>query len=262
MVRLGVVVDRRWAPALRAAVPQLASGARCGPLWITDRPPAGPLHPGEAEALASTAARLGVAVAHDERTARLDARTGPGPGEERSLPGEERRLHGEAWRLPGEERRLPGEERSLPREERRLPGGSGAVVVASWPARRLSELVAAWTAGGGDPGRLVVEVPVSIGRTRAEAAARDDADWFAAFGDPESQGLFGTLEDCQAQAAAHAGLGIAELRCVLPEHDLPDVVAQLSSVGIGALATHGAHLPPSPHPPAPPGFGAAHRRGS
>jgi hypothetical protein len=126
------------------------------------------------------------------------------------------------------------------------------------------EVTAAEVAGGAR--RVAVEVlpeedepwvrtvPVSIGRTWAEAAARADLDpTFRGYGRPSEVGLFGRLEDCQAQVVALAHQGVTDLRCVLPDApDVHDVVAQLTAVAIGSLATHRPDAPRSPDPPAPP----------
>jgi hypothetical protein len=141
-----------------------------------------------------------------------------------------------------------------------LPGGGGdpAVFVPASPQRSLASLIATWQIERRRPGELVVEVPVSIGRTRAEAEARA-TDWFAELGSPREQGLFGTLEDCQEQAGALAVLGVRDLCCVLPGSDVADVIAQLSAVGIGSVATHGPGAVRSPSPPPPRGWGGPAR---
>jgi hypothetical protein len=106
-------------------------------------------------------------------------------------------------------------------------------------------------------------VPVVVGRTRAEAAARVEmATGFAGYGDPRSDGLFGTLEDCQAQVALLVHDGVRELRCVLPEvpngPDVIDVLAQLPAIVVGDPATHYPGAARSADPPPPPWAG---RRG-
>jgi hypothetical protein len=100
-------------------------------------------------------------------------------------------------------------------------------------------------------------VTVSIGRTVAEAEARAGLDpTFAGDRHPARAGLFGTLEDCQAQVAAMAAAGVTDLRCILPDApDVHDVVAQLTAVAIGSLDTHGPGTTRSPDPPPPPWAG-------
>jgi alkanesulfonate monooxygenase SsuD/methylene tetrahydromethanopterin reductase-like flavin-dependent oxidoreductase (luciferase family) len=103
---------------------------------------------------------------------------------------------------------------------------------------------------------VLAEVTVSVGRTAAEARARADADaMFTLAGHPAEQGLFGTLEECQATAAALAQAGVTELVCYLPlASDLPDVLAQLRSIAIGAGVLRPGE-PPSAAPPPPAGWG-------
>jgi hypothetical protein len=97
-------------------------------------------------------------------------------------------------------------------------------------------------------------VAVSIGRTEAEAAARADANpAFADTGDPREGGLFGTLEQCQDRVIALAHQGVVDVRCVLPDApDVHDVIAQLTAVAIGSLATHRPDAARSAPPPPPP----------
>ena len=96
-------------------------------------------------------------------------------------------------------------------------------------------------------------VPVSIGRTGAEAAARIDGDpAFAGPGDPRRHGVFGTLDECQQAVARLVRDGVVDLRCVVPTvADVHDVIAQLTAVAVGDPATHRADAPRSPDPPAP-----------
>ncbi len=131
-----------------------------------------------------------------------------------------------------------------------------AVLVPVSAGRDLdAEIPAAVAAAGGGP--VLVELPVSIGRTAAEAHARAAAEaLFEVTGQPSEQGLFGTLEQCQYRAAALAHAGVTELVCHPPgSRDLPDVLAQLR-----AVAAVGSHVlrpgePPSPAPPPPAGWG-------
>jgi hypothetical protein len=94
---------------------------------------------------------------------------------------------------------------------------------------------------------------VSIGRTTAEAHARRAVDPdFGGRGDPIGGGLFGALEDCQAQVARLAQEGIVDLRCVLPDtQDVHDVMAQLTAVAIGEASTHHPDRARSPDPEPP-----------
>jgi hypothetical protein len=103
-------------------------------------------------------------------------------------------------------------------------------------------------------------VPVSIGRTPAEAAARADMDpGLADYGDLLHAGLYGTIETAQARVVALAHAGVTDLRCALPVvPDVHDVVAQLTAVVVGTLDTHRPDAPRSPDPP-PPSWAARRR---
>ena len=134
-------------------------------------------------------------------------------------------------------------------------GGASAVFVPCSPGRDLAAVTAA--AAGSAGGRpVLVEVTVSVGRTAAEARARADADGlFGLAGHPAEQGLFGTLEECQAAASRLAHAGATELICLLPmASDLHDVLAQLRSIAIGASVLRPGD-PPSDAPPPPAGWG-------
>jgi hypothetical protein len=132
---------------------------------------------------------------------------------------------------------------------------AAAIFVPVWPDRDLDAAVARGAAAAaGRP--VLVEVPVSVGRTSTEARARaDDEELFAATGHPGDQGLFGTLEECQAAAARLLHAGATELVCYLPRsHDLPDVLAQLRAIAAAAGALRPGE-PPSAAPPPPAGWG-------
>jgi hypothetical protein len=134
-----------------------------------------------------------------------------------------------------------------------------AVFVPVRPDRELDAAVSeAAAAAAGRP--VLVEVAVSVGRTSAEASARADGEeLFALTGHPRAQGLFGTLEECQATAARLLHAGATELVCYLPRsHDLPDVLAQLRAISIGAGALRPGD-PPSAPPPPPQGWGGRRR---
>jgi hypothetical protein len=135
------------------------------------------------------------------------------------------------------------------------PAPATAVFIPCSAGRELeSAVTAAATAAGGRA--VLAEVPVSVGRTVAEARARANADeLFTLTGHPAAQGLFGTLEECQAAAARLAHAGATELVCYLPlASDLPDILAQLRSIVIGAGVLRPGE-PPSAAPPPPDGWG-------
>jgi alkanesulfonate monooxygenase SsuD/methylene tetrahydromethanopterin reductase-like flavin-dependent oxidoreductase (luciferase family) len=117
---------------------------------------------------------------------------------------------------------------------------------------------------GRDPDSLGVAavVPVSIGRTEAEAAVRADAEpLFARIGNPRDIGIFGTLEECQDRVIALAHAGISDLRCLLPATpDVHDVIAQLTAVAIGTTDVLVPGSLRSPAPPPPDGWGGRPER--
>jgi hypothetical protein len=140
--------------------------------------------------------------------------------------------------------------------------GASAIFVPVRPDRDLDAAVAGAAAvAAGRP--VLVEVAVSVGRTSAEARARADGEeLFAATGHPREQGLFGTLEECQAAASRVLHAGATELVCYLPRsHDLPDVLAQLRAISVGAGALRPGE-PPSAPPPPPAGWGGRRPRAS
>ena len=99
-------------------------------------------------------------------------------------------------------------------------------------------------------------VPVSIGRTAAEATARVHHGDVGGLGHPADHGIFGTLADGQAAVAQLAADGIVDLRCAVPDvPDLPDVIAQLSAIAVGSRDTHFPGAPRTPDPPPPPWAG-------
>jgi hypothetical protein len=136
------------------------------------------------------------------------------------------------------------------------PGaGPDAIVVPLAADRDLDRAVAEAAAqAAGRP--VLVEVPISVGRTAAEAHARADSEeLFTRAGHPARTGLFGTLEECQAGAARLAHAGATELVCYLPHSgDLIDVLAQLRAIAVGAGVLRPGEPPSSPPPP-PDGWG-------
>jgi hypothetical protein len=133
--------------------------------------------------------------------------------------------------------------------------GVAALLVPFGPNRDLlASVSAAAQASRGRP--VLAEVTVSVGRTSGEAQARvAGEELFRLAGHPAQQGLFGTLEECQAAAAALLHAGATELVCTLPlASDLPDVLAQLTAIAVGAGVLEPGG-PPSPSPPPPAGWG-------
>jgi alkanesulfonate monooxygenase SsuD/methylene tetrahydromethanopterin reductase-like flavin-dependent oxidoreductase (luciferase family) len=139
-----------------------------------------------------------------------------------------------------------------------LPAGPLAATVAAAVALRRAA-----AAAGRRPETLGVaaRLPVSVGRTVAEAQARWDAEpAFAALGPPAETGLFGTLEQCHDRVIELAHAGVTELRCLLPNAiDVHDVIAQLTAMTIGSAdkLVPGAPRTRVPEPPA--GWGGRSR---
>lgn len=125
--------------------------------------------------------------------------------------------------------------------------------IAAQPDRDVEAAISAAPPGV----RIVLDVPVAIGRTVAEATARADSDpVFALVGTPADTGVFGRLEDAQHRVAELAALGVAELACILPAPDLLDHLAQLMAVNVGSLSTHAPGTPRSADPAPPSGWGS------
>jgi alkanesulfonate monooxygenase SsuD/methylene tetrahydromethanopterin reductase-like flavin-dependent oxidoreductase (luciferase family) len=125
------------------------------------------------------------------------------------------------------------------------------------------EARAACAATGRDPATLglAVELPVSIGRTTAEAWARWESDEvLAGLGPPAEVAIFGTLEQGHEQVIRLAHAGITDLRCVLPEAvDIHDVIAQLTALSVGTVDVLAPGSPRSPAPEPPKGWGGRPR---
>ena len=100
-------------------------------------------------------------------------------------------------------------------------------------------------------------LPVSVGRTTAEAHARADAEpYYRVFGHPAEVGIFGRLEECQDQLVTLAHGGVTDLRCVLPNSpDVHDVIAQLTSMVVGSTTVLSPDSPRSKAPDPPPWSG-------
>jgi hypothetical protein len=138
--------------------------------------------------------------------------------------------------------------------------GPGAIEEVTLAAVSLRQVAAE---AGRDPATLGVaaRLPVSIGRTVAEAQARWEADpVLAALGSPRDGAIFGTLEQCHERVIALAHAGVTDLRCVLPNTaDVHDGIAQLTAMTIGTVDKLVPGAPRSPAPPPPPGWGGRPR---
>jgi alkanesulfonate monooxygenase SsuD/methylene tetrahydromethanopterin reductase-like flavin-dependent oxidoreductase (luciferase family) len=141
-----------------------------------------------------------------------------------------------------------------------------AVVVAGTLAEveaLATETRAACAAAGRSPDTLglAAELPVSIGRTTAEAWARWESDeTLAGLGPPAEVAVFGTLEQGHEQVIRLAHAGITDLRCLLPDAvDVHDVIAQLTALSIGTVERLAPGSPRSRAPEPPKGWGGRPR---
>ena len=255
--------------------------AGIGAVWVDDSAPAGP-PPGSTgpdplaglRELASvvTRARLGAMVAGSGPPPVLDGL--PAGRLELTLLGDARegadRLRGGF----GDDRDRPtlavevGDPERLGRERLAwLAGVADDVLVAAADVDRVAEQARVvrelFALAGRDPAGLgvAVRLPVSIGRTVAEAAARWDAEpAFADLGPPAQAGVFGTLEHCHERVIALAHAGVTDLRCVLPgAPDIHDVIAQVTAMTVGTVGQLAPGAPRSPAPPPPEGWGGRSR---
>ena len=108
---------------------------------------------------------------------------------------------------------------------------------------------------------LAALLPVSVGRTTAEARARADVEPLVSGWHPAELGLFGTLEQCHDTVVTLVHAGVSDLRCVLPNApDIGDVIAQLTAVATGDLQFLDPATPRSKAPDPPTGWGGRPRR--
>src|SRR6266536_2823297 len=263
LVRLGVVLDTRNPIERLLEVARMCDRAGIGALWVEDVQEAGVAGDGAARLDAWTALVL---LAGEVRRARIGAVL-----DADALPAE-RPTIGVQTVPPGGTGPAPGASAS------EAPGGTatplGEVIaaaddlvlptapLAATQERAAAARQAALGAGRG-PGTLGVaaRLPVSVGRTSAEAEARWQAEpAFAALGDSEQAGLFGTLEQCHDRVVALAHAGVSDLRCLLPNAiDIHDVIAPLTAMPIGSAdkLVPGAPRTRVPEPPA--GWGGRSR---
>ena len=114
-------------------------------------------------------------------------------------------------------------------------GATGVGVVrANNPAEVAAARAAMVRAGVSRP--LLVAIPVSIGRTMGEAAARAEREpRFAGDRHPSRAGIFGTFERAQEEVLALAEAGADGLIVDLPlDRDVADVLAQVKALVVGA----------------------------
>jgi hypothetical protein len=263
LLALSVVADGRAGVPAAGQVARLAGRLELAGVWWREPPLTGPPAADLAELLGVLGSESGPAAAGlIVDPGRLRAVPGI-PAEYRTVRGFPIRLAvscqgqlAEPW--PGglaELRDALGGGLALPPVTDAGQPAAAGIFVPVRPDRDLDAAVGSGAAAAaGRP--VLVEVAVSVGRTSAEARARADGEeLFAATGHPRDQGLFGTLEECQAAAARLLHAGATELVCYLPRsHDLPDVLAQLRAISVGAGVLRPGE-PPSAAPPPPAGWG-------
>jgi hypothetical protein len=275
LVRLGVVLDARNPGGRLAEVARMCDRAGIGAIWMDDSAP-----PGPSPALAGlrdlaphvARARLGAILGGGDPLPALDGL--PADRLELTLLGDAR-PQAERLRAGFEDGRPRptlavevGDPERLGRERLAwLAGVADDVLVAAADVDRVAEqaraLREAFALAGRDLASLgvAVRLPVSIGRTVAEATARWDAEpAFAALGPPAQAGVFGTLEQCHERVIALAHAGVTDLRCVLPNApDVHDVIAQATAMTVGTVAQLAPGAPRSAPPPPPEGWGGRSR---
>jgi alkanesulfonate monooxygenase SsuD/methylene tetrahydromethanopterin reductase-like flavin-dependent oxidoreductase (luciferase family) len=290
LVRLGVVLDARSPGDRLAEVARMCDRAGIGAVWMDDSAPdpgaptdGGPLERLRSLAPVVTRARLGATLAGDRPLPPLDGLptdrlelTFVGRGDVRAtvdgLLAATDRSGGQT--APPRTPPRPtvavevGDPERLGRERLAwLAEVADDLLVVAADVDRVAEqaraLREALALAGRDPASLgvAVRLPVSIGRTVAEAAARWDAEpAFAALGPPTQAGVFGTLEQCHDRVIALAHAGVTDLRCVLPAApDIHDVIAQATAMTVGTVAKLAPGAPRSPAPPPPEGWGGRSR---
>ena len=281
LARLGVVLDTRNAPGRMREVAKMCDRAGIDALWVADDPTAA----GERPRLEAWTAL--VLAGLDTSRARLGAMLNPPLRPPATLAAMARTLDlalGGRLEIGVRSAGEGVEEYARTFREILVDGPPLSVEITAPPeigvaarvaddvvipatalqdVRALCEQIrAGCEAAGRDPAGLgiALEVPVSIGRTSAEAHARaSDEPRFREIGHPATFGIFGTLEQCQARAIELAHLGVTDLRCILPNTpDVHDAIAQLTAIVVGTIGVLAPHSPRSKAPDPPPGWGGRH----
>jgi alkanesulfonate monooxygenase SsuD/methylene tetrahydromethanopterin reductase-like flavin-dependent oxidoreductase (luciferase family) len=265
---VGALLDTgRRPPATLAAMAATLGAATGDRLELCLRDPAGADRPADAgpgrlaaeveaflEALAATAVPAGLGVGGSSLSAAVRTGTAPRPrlSVEAAGPGQLTWAVGVADDLL-----LPGRDAGAGAGGGGTPATFEQVLAAAGAARR------ACLAAGRDPATLGIaaRLPVSIGRTTAEAHARWQAEpAFAGLGRPEEVAIFGTLERCHDRVIELAHAGVTDLRCLLPNSlDVHDVIAQVTAMTIGTVTQLAPGAPRSPAPEPPVGWGGRPR---
>jgi hypothetical protein len=260
LVRLGVVLDPRNPPDRLAEIAGMCDRAGIGAVWADDRATLAVVAPRVARAQLGVAVPAGAdlgALLADWPVDRLEltlpdapagtlraVRDAAGPARPRLAVALDGRADPAPWLAVVDDVLLAG----------------ATVDQVAAAATTLRETAARL---GRDPATLGVaaRLPVSVGRTVAEARARWEAEAaFAALGPPEEVAIFGTLEQCHQQVIGLAHAGVSDLRCLLPNSaDVHDVIAQLTAMTVGTVDKLVPGAPRSPAPPPPPGWGGRPR---
>jgi hypothetical protein len=281
LVRLGVVLDARSPGARLAEVARMCDRAGIGAIWIDDSAPPGPSPTTDPPDPLAGLRGLAAVVGRASLGAMVDGAR-PLPALD-GLPADRLELTLLGDTRAGADRLRDGFDSHLPRPRLGVEVGdperldrerlgwlarvADDVLVAAADVDRVAEqartLRAALALAGRDPASLgmAVRLPVSIGRTVAEASARWDAEpAFATLGPPTRAGVFGTLEQCHERVIALAHAGVTDLRCVFPNApDVHDVIAQATAMTVGTVAKLSPGTPRSAPPPPPEGWGGRSR---
>jgi alkanesulfonate monooxygenase SsuD/methylene tetrahydromethanopterin reductase-like flavin-dependent oxidoreductase (luciferase family) len=290
LVRLGVVLDARNPAERLTEVARMCDRAGIGAVWGDDSAQPGQPPP-RLEALTALAAlapataqvRLGAMLLPGRRPAPLLAAMAGSLGAlaggrvEVSLLGvpdaslrsytDQLRQHLDPASPATVGVEVGDPERLHPEQVAWLAGVADDLLLTAADVERVAECArqvrAACELAGREPATLGIaaRLPVSVGRTVAEARARWDAEAaFAALGPPERAGVFGTLEQCHERVISLAHAGVTDLRCVLPNAaDVHDVIAQVTAMTIGTVDKLAPGAPRSPAPPPPEGWGGRPR---
>jgi alkanesulfonate monooxygenase SsuD/methylene tetrahydromethanopterin reductase-like flavin-dependent oxidoreductase (luciferase family) len=270
LVRLGLILDTRNDPSRLSDTARMCDGAGIDTVWLEDR------LVGEQDVAPKDALAALSTIAGDVRRARLGAMLDPAFRLPEDLAATVRELDDAlGGRLELSFTAGSGDYVAIVRGllDRATLAIAGDAGPAFDVAARVADDVILPASGPGAAARLVdllrdacernerdaatigvaMVVPVSIGRTTAEASARADADpLFRNVGDPRDVGVFGALEQCQERVIELAHAGVSDLRCVVPNApDMPDVLAQLTAIAIGTVdvLTPGSPRSKSPDPP-------------
>lgn len=296
LLRLGIVLDTRNPADRMREIARMCDGAGIESLWVVDvnggSADGSGLEPWSALKLAATearrpslGARLSIRLRSPERlaatVAALDAdsggrleltlsdRSGEGPSDLERFASRLREL---LARDPVSVAGAHDDDAAVPRLSVEATDAAGADLAArvaddvlisrgkdAAPAAISAGVREACERNGRDPSTMgiALEMPVSIGRTTAEAHARAEVEpLFERVGQPSDVGVFGTLEQCQERVIELAHAGVTDLRCILPNSaDVHDVIAQLTAMVVGSVEVLSPNAPRSKAPDPPESWG-------